>query len=150
MRRTTARGVDGPEAAGQVADLSAFLVAHPASNPDFADFEPDGTWYSVVSADGVLYAVEPNRQEIDTVTPDGHVSRLIDMSRTFLGTTERGPPRWAGLRARSVHRLFRAGAVRPARSCASNFAGLSTTRLAEAGSDADPDHNARSFSGRRA
>ena len=72
----------------QVADLSAFLMAHPAANPDPADFEPDGTWYSLVSADGLLYAVEPNHQEVDTVTPDGQVSRVIDMSKTFPGTTD--------------------------------------------------------------
>ena len=33
-----------------VADLSAFLAAHPVANPDAGDFEPDGTWYSFVTA----------------------------------------------------------------------------------------------------
>ena len=76
----------------QVADLSAFLMSHPAANPDLADFEPDGTWYSLVSADGLLYAVEPNHQEVDTVTPDGHISRVIDISQTFPGNTNwQGP-----------------------------------------------------------
>ena len=28
------------------------------ANPDPADFEPDGTWYSMVAAHGELYAVE--------------------------------------------------------------------------------------------
>jgi hypothetical protein len=76
----------------QVADLSAFLMSHPAANPDLADFEPDGTWYSLVSAEGLLYAVEPNHQEVDTVTPDGQVSRVIDISQTFPGNTNwQGP-----------------------------------------------------------
>jgi hypothetical protein len=76
----------------QVADLSAFLTSNPVANPDPADFEPDGTWYSLTSADGVLYAAEPNHQEVDTITPDGHISRLIDISATFPGQSDwRGP-----------------------------------------------------------
>jgi hypothetical protein len=43
-----------------VANLSAFLAAHPVANPDAADFEPDGTWYSFVTAGDDFYAVEPN------------------------------------------------------------------------------------------
>jgi hypothetical protein len=76
----------------QVADLSAFLMSHPAANPDPADFEPDGTWYSLVSSEGLLYAVEPNHQEVDTVSPDGRISRLIDISKMFPGNTNwQGP-----------------------------------------------------------
>ena len=43
-----------------VADLSAFVKANPVANPDPDDFEPDGTWYSMVAVQGDLYAVEPN------------------------------------------------------------------------------------------
>jgi hypothetical protein len=32
-----------------VANLSAFLKANPVKNPNPADFEPDGTWYSMVA-----------------------------------------------------------------------------------------------------
>jgi hypothetical protein len=76
----------------QVADLSTFLKLHPVLNPDPADFGPDGNWYSLVSAEGLLYAVEPNHQEVDTVSPDGHISRVIDISATYPGATNwQGP-----------------------------------------------------------
>ena len=65
----------------QVADLSAFIKANPVANPDPADFEPDGTWYSMVAVHGELYAVEPNHGEVDRVDPwTGAISRVIDVS----------------------------------------------------------------------
>jgi glucose/arabinose dehydrogenase len=56
-------------------------VANP--NPD--DFEPDGTWYSMIAVDGDLYAVEPNHGELDKITPGAPtaatlVSRVVDIS----------------------------------------------------------------------
>jgi hypothetical protein len=63
-----------------IANLSAFLAAHPVANPEPADFEPDGTWYSMVSVRGVLYAVEPNHGELDRITPRGAISRVVDVS----------------------------------------------------------------------
>ncbi|MBX5470042.1 MAG: ScyD/ScyE family protein [Thermoleophilaceae bacterium] len=63
-----------------VADLSAFLAAHPVARPEAADFEPDGTWYSMIASRGVLYAVEPNHGELDRITPRGNVSRVVDIS----------------------------------------------------------------------
>ncbi len=75
-----------------VANLSAFLAAHPVANPDNDDFAPDGTWYSFVTAGSDFYAVEPNHQELDKITGDGHVSRIIDFSRFFPGSTDwQGP-----------------------------------------------------------
>lgn len=65
-----------------VADLSDFLKLHPVANPEADDFEPDGTWYSMTSVNGSLYAVEPNHGEVDVVNPDVSVSRLIDISAT--------------------------------------------------------------------
>lgn len=65
----------------QVADLSAFLQANPVAHPDAEDFEPDGTWYSMVAVNGDLYATEPNHGEIDRISPvTGHVSRVVEMS----------------------------------------------------------------------
>jgi hypothetical protein len=66
----------------QVSDLSHFLMTHPVANPNPGDFEPDGTWYSMVEAGGGLYAVEPNHGEIDVVSRDGSISRLLDVSAT--------------------------------------------------------------------
>jgi hypothetical protein len=63
-----------------IADLSAFQKGHPVKNAELADFEPDGTWYSMVVANGVLYAIEPNHGELDSITTGGIVRRLIDIS----------------------------------------------------------------------
>jgi glucose/arabinose dehydrogenase len=64
----------------EVANLSAFQMANPVAHPEPDDFEPDGTWYSMVSFDGALYAVEPNHGELDRITPHGDVSRVVDVS----------------------------------------------------------------------
>jgi len=39
------------------------------SEPNPGDFEPDGTWYSMVAVRGKLYAVEPNHGELDIISP---------------------------------------------------------------------------------
>jgi hypothetical protein len=79
-----------------VANLSAFLAANPVANPDdnpaTGDYEPDGTWYSIVAVGKTLYATEPNHQEIDRISANGHVSRVVDFSAFFPGNTDwRGP-----------------------------------------------------------
>ena len=67
----------------QVANLSAFIKTHPVANPDDDDFEPDGTWYSMVPFKGDLYAVEPNHGEVDRINPwTGSISRVVDVSAT--------------------------------------------------------------------
>jgi hypothetical protein len=43
-----------------IANLSAFQAAHPVANPDPADFDPDGTWYSMIAVDGALYPMDSN------------------------------------------------------------------------------------------
>lgn len=63
-----------------IADLSAYQRANPVKTPEAGDFEPDGTWYSMVSVRGDLYAVEPNHGELVKITTEGHVSRVIDFS----------------------------------------------------------------------
>ncbi len=65
----------------QIADLSAFQKAHPVANPEPDDFEPDGTWYSMVAVRGYLYAVEPNHGEVDRVSATtGAIERVVDVS----------------------------------------------------------------------
>jgi hypothetical protein len=67
----------------QVADLSAFQMAHPTANISLSadDFEPDGTWYSMIAVHDFLYAVEPNHQEIDRIDPwTGEIRRIADVS----------------------------------------------------------------------
>lgn len=66
-----------------VADLSAYLQSHPVAQPEEDDFEPDGTWYSMINVRGDLYALEPNHGELVKVTTGGVVSRVIDISATY-------------------------------------------------------------------
>lgn len=74
-----------------VANLSAYVKAHPVAHPDRDDFEPDGTWYSMVEVDDVLYATEPNHQEVDRITRTGEITRIIDLSTLFVP-----PGNWQG------------------------------------------------------
>ena len=68
-----------------IANLSAFVKANPVAHPNPPDFEPDETWYSMIAARARggqvdLYAVGPNHGELDRITPDGEISRVIDIS----------------------------------------------------------------------
>lgn len=74
-----------------VANLSDFLEDNPITNPDLGDFEPDGTWFSMVEVHDVLYAAEPNHQEIDRITRQGEITRLVDLSTLFVP-----PNNWQG------------------------------------------------------
>jgi len=76
-----------------VADLSAFQHANPIANagPSVDDWEPDGTWYSMLALDHHLYVVEPNHQEIDRISlATGKIERVADVSAssaTWVGPT---------------------------------------------------------------
>lgn len=63
-----------------VADLSVFQKRNPVANPNPGDFEPDGTWYSLIAVRGTFYAVEPNHGELDAISMGGHVRRIADIS----------------------------------------------------------------------
>ncbi|HEX6552739.1 MAG TPA: ScyD/ScyE family protein [Ktedonobacteraceae bacterium] len=89
-----------------VADLSAFLKAHPVANPDVDDFEPDGTWYGMVAVRGAFYANEPNHQELDLITLDGRITRVLDMSTLFVP-----PPNWQGPTGIAYHGNFYFGTL---------------------------------------
>jgi hypothetical protein len=96
-----------------VADLSAFVKANPVANPEPSvppgDFEPDGTWWSMVAVRGALYATEPNHQELDKIMPDGTISRVIDMSVQFPGTIP--PNDWVGPTGIAYHGNFYVGTL---------------------------------------
>jgi hypothetical protein len=67
-----------------VADLSAYLAANPSAHPEAGDFEPDGSWYSMIQSGSSLVAVEPNHGEIARIDPrTGGVQRLVDVSAVF-------------------------------------------------------------------
>lgn len=76
------------QGASLLADLSAWLLANPgakgAEQPRNPDYEPDGTWYSMLYARGQLYAVEPNHGLLVTADPsNGHVELVNDLFTTF-------------------------------------------------------------------
>jgi hypothetical protein len=64
-----------------IANLSEFLENHPVMYPNLPDFEPDGTFYSLIAHDGVLYTVEPNHGQVISITPRGEMSQVIDVSK---------------------------------------------------------------------
>jgi hypothetical protein len=64
-----------------VANLSAFQKRHPVANPQPDDFEPDGTWYSMITVHGDFYAIEPNHGELDAIETEGEIRRVLDISK---------------------------------------------------------------------
>ncbi len=71
-------GDDGK--ATQVADLSSFYMANPVKASEEDDFEPDGDVYSMIQVDGNFYVLEANHGELDKITPEGKITRVIDIS----------------------------------------------------------------------
>lgn len=63
-----------------IADLSSFQMSNPVVKPEPGDFEPDGSWYSMINVDDRLYALEPNHGELDKVTQKGDITRVVDIS----------------------------------------------------------------------
>lgn len=64
-----------------IANLSAFQKTHPVKNPEPDDFEPDGTWYSMIAGQNDVYAVEPNHGELDRISiASGAIHRIADIS----------------------------------------------------------------------
>ncbi len=72
---------DGSSSA--IANLSEFQKTHPVANPDPADFEPDGEWYSMVAVGDVIFALEPNHGELDLIHLNGRIRRVLDISATY-------------------------------------------------------------------
>ncbi|MEO8111785.1 MAG: ScyD/ScyE family protein [Ginsengibacter sp.] len=66
----------------QVADLSNYLKHHPVAQPEEDDFEPDGSWYSLSSDGNEFYAIEANHGELDKISLNGTITRIIDISAT--------------------------------------------------------------------
>jgi plastocyanin len=64
-----------------VADLSAWSRANPVADVP-PDFDPDAPGYALVAdeAAGLLWVVDPNAGQILSVTPDGVVNRIADLS----------------------------------------------------------------------
>jgi hypothetical protein len=75
--------VNADGSATLVADLSAWVKAHPIAKPNADDFEPDGEFYSMTQVNGAFYAVEANQGQLIKITTDGQVSRVVDFSATL-------------------------------------------------------------------
>ena len=65
-----------------LADLSVFQKAHPVANPNPLDFEPDGSWYSMIALGNLLFAVEPNHGELDSIHATSGIRRIADISKS--------------------------------------------------------------------
>ena len=65
---------------GLIANLSSWLMAHPVMHPEEDDFEPDGTFYSMISVHNNFYILEPNHGDFIKVTKSGNISRVVDIS----------------------------------------------------------------------
>ena len=63
-----------------IADLSAAVAAHPAANTDPEDFQPDGDFYSLIANHGKFYTMEPNHGQVWSVTKEGKVEMVTDIS----------------------------------------------------------------------
>lgn len=62
-------------------DLGAFEMSHPTAVNEPGDFEPTGTWYSMIRSGGSLVAVEPNHGDLVSIDPrTGAITRLADLS----------------------------------------------------------------------
>lgn len=74
--------IDSENSWTMIANLSAFQKAHPVMNPEPDDFEPDGTWWGLITVGGLFYAVEPNHGELVAINPNGNVRRVLDISKS--------------------------------------------------------------------
>jgi hypothetical protein len=63
-----------------IANLNRFQRAHPVARPEADDFEPDGTWFSMIAVGRALYPMDSNHGELDRVTPSGRIHRVVDIS----------------------------------------------------------------------
>jgi hypothetical protein len=64
----------------QVADLSAWVMTHPAAKIEPDDFEPDETFYSMIALKHKLYAVGPNHGQVIEINLDGTIRQVVDIS----------------------------------------------------------------------
>jgi hypothetical protein len=63
-----------------LANMSEAVAAHPAANVA-PDFEADGIFYSMIATQGKLYTVEANHGQIWSITKQGQVQMVTDISK---------------------------------------------------------------------
>jgi hypothetical protein len=62
------------------ANLDSYLRRHPAEYENPADFEPDGSFYSMIVNNGKLLTVEPNHGQIFSTDAQGTIEEILDVS----------------------------------------------------------------------
>lgn len=63
-----------------IANMSAAVAGFTAAYVDVDDFQPDGDFYSLLASRGRLYTAEPNHGQVWSVTRNGDVEMVTDMS----------------------------------------------------------------------
>ena len=63
-----------------VSNLSTFVRLHPTKYENPADFEPDGSFYSMITNGGELIAVEPNHGQLISIDSQGNAQQVLDVS----------------------------------------------------------------------
>lgn len=72
-----------PDGSWSIYNLSAWTAAHPAAATDPEDYTPDGSWFSMTSANGKLYTTNANGGQVVELTPNSATFRQItDVSAT--------------------------------------------------------------------
>jgi hypothetical protein len=73
-----------PDGTWSLNNLSTWTTAHPAAKTDPEDFTPDGSWFSMTSANGKLYTANANGGQIVELTPGTSTFRqIVDVSATL-------------------------------------------------------------------
>ncbi len=62
-----------------IADTSAWVRENPVETPH-DPVSPDAEPFSIIAGDGVLWLSEANHQQVLTITPDGTITRIVDLS----------------------------------------------------------------------
>ncbi len=72
-----------------VADLSTWVRANPAAATP-GDYDPDAAGYGMVAdeAAGLLWVIDPNVGQVLSVTPDGDITRIADLSADHMVPTK--------------------------------------------------------------
>jgi hypothetical protein len=84
-----------PNGTWSIFDLSTWAQQNPPAQPDAGDFAPDGSWYSMTAANGMLYTANPNGGQVVQLDPrTAQISQVVDVS-VKLG--------WVGVTAVTYH-----------------------------------------------
>jgi len=75
--------VNGDGTLTVVADLGAYVAAHPVAHVEDGDFEVEGSWWNLIEVGGALFTVNPNEGDFVRISTSGEVTRIVDLSAEF-------------------------------------------------------------------